>query len=1177
MNKRVIFSFFLVGLFVFSFNVVGAVKYKICDERYEDCIISTSLTGTTHFRTFGKGNGGTLSSVRFNDVKILKARGCNNNNAGSCSQSALTSLLFTGSDGKSYYPGGSYRDINFLTGVNTLRIQSDSDCDIFGCECDGVYVHSYFSYNAGRKEFYITSINDENLRKACSITTFGGTASATTNPFFYGNRNDLIDITKKISVVELPAGASELNPSCGIWFDGSLMSGGEGIGFSNDFRAVEPYTANEAFDEVLADSNGWSTAQLSFSSNNWIIMDLGISQTFDGIRLHRRWNSQYPQGITPTDFSVDVSDNPSGPWTNVLTKNGVTIPPVGEWYVGSFSEVTKRYVRLTATTVPLPDNPNRYAVQLGEMQVGSGINQCLSGGVSSPSLSCSPNDIILKLSANANAYGEIYNGAGNYNQEICYSKIFGKHYVPATGVDVHACTGNANKVVGLFGTTNAHAEVPGQSNYATNVCYGDLVCVARDNSCVVGETEVLRLSGNTNAHLALTGTIDYTKLICCSSAFSGGGIITDIFWSQNNPDPVAGAGGTEIIKVSGENNYCVGLGTTVKLVAVGGADGSVVKFEIFEDDGLTLDDEIRTVSLGNALTATFVNGIASAQWTITQEDLDKTNDFSDFYFKVVDGDESDRIVVKEESCPNSNSPVAVISNPRHKGAYFIGTNINLQHNSYDSDGTISEAKWTILNKNGVEKEFSEASPNYLLSTPGQKTIKLKVKDNNGIWDEDEISIVGIASPGAIAFINDPYQGQVVKSDGWEVSYSAEDSFVINSTFDTVTCFGSANCVAGICPQFIYGPPSGKCRDLNANPVPIPPGDGKFTNVKFSWEFDDGEKKENVDFVKGVKKYISTSSLENDKTIKVEIKYDYTEAGTQKTLSETNLRSFTLVGNNYCVADNFKATLIYREGSGQIVSVNVFDRPDACSVVGFTNLANSSGVCCPIGYECSTEDDDGNGIINGCIPTEISSCAEYTNEVDCNKDFTVNGSGVYKNHIKQKAIVGGEKCGEVNSKRQLVGCKCSWVLGDASNLGKCGIETYYVNSFEDINCDNGVCSAGSCSNPQLQNTCVYTSDVVDTCDATGQKLITQTGQLQSSSVAFCLPVGEFVGCVTDAKSFPVPCGGRSKAILPFFDWKNFVFALVGVLFIYFILYSNRKKKLFPDFMSNYSKAQEIQTK
>jgi hypothetical protein len=85
----------------------------------------------------------------------------------------------------------------------------------------------------------------------------------------------------------------------------------------------------------------------------------------------------------------------------------------------------------------------------------------------------------------------------SYPQSICYSDIFGSEY---SGANPHTCTGS-NKVVGLSDITNSHSEVPSLDSYNTDVCYGDLTCTVRDNSCQGNEKNVVNLYQNSNSHL----------------------------------------------------------------------------------------------------------------------------------------------------------------------------------------------------------------------------------------------------------------------------------------------------------------------------------------------------------------------------------------------------------------------------------------------------------------------------------------------------------------------------------------------------------------------------------------------------------------------------------------------------------------------------------------------------
>jgi len=154
--------------------------------------------------------------------------------------------------------------------------------------------------------------------------------------------------------------------------------------------------------------------------------------------------------------------------------------------------------------------------------------------------------------------GEVYNGAGNYVEEICYDTIFG-----AAGDGNRVCSGT-NKVLGLSGSTNAHGEDPSLSNYATSICYGDLSCTARTGACLSGESLVLSLSSSTNAHLSSSSS--YSQNICCSigGAPSNG---THAECVSNTCTEVAGAGDDTCAVIGGscdasEPKHAICIGQT---------------------------------------------------------------------------------------------------------------------------------------------------------------------------------------------------------------------------------------------------------------------------------------------------------------------------------------------------------------------------------------------------------------------------------------------------------------------------------------------------------------------------------------------------------------------------------------------------------------------------------------
>jgi len=219
-------------------------------------------------------------------------------------------------------------------------------------------------------------------------------------------------------------------------------------------------------------------------------------------------------------------------------------------------------------------------------------------GFSEAAITCSSSDqIILRLSDVTNAHGEVWNGAGNYTEEICYDTIFG---VAGSG-DRSCGAANEYKVVGLSGSTNAHAEEPSLSNYATDVCYGGLSCTARVSGCFEGEFSVVGLSTTspiiTNAHLSNDGS--YPVNICCSIGPlppSEDCTITSASWS------VTEAVEDDLVDLDIVTSDC--------------ADDTIISFEVWEND-LLGDDPVSTNPLNRSIDGNSATGTWKAEW---QED-----------------------------------------------------------------------------------------------------------------------------------------------------------------------------------------------------------------------------------------------------------------------------------------------------------------------------------------------------------------------------------------------------------------------------------------------------------------------------------------------------------------------------------------------------------------------------
>jgi len=127
-------------------------------------------------------------------------------------------------------------------------------------------------------------------------------------------------------------------------------------------------------------------------------------------------------------------------------------------------------------------------------------------------------NIIMGLSGEINAHGELHN-MGNYDYVLCC--YFGTGDLEEDLKCLNLKNPNyedipLNKIIGLSGKTNAHAEATGGKEYVENVCYNGLVCINTDdakNCDPEYPLKMLSLSRETNAHIGKFG--DYLIRICC--------------------------------------------------------------------------------------------------------------------------------------------------------------------------------------------------------------------------------------------------------------------------------------------------------------------------------------------------------------------------------------------------------------------------------------------------------------------------------------------------------------------------------------------------------------------------------------------------------------------------------------------------------------------------------------
>ena len=460
------------------------------------------------------------------------------------------------------------------------------------------------------------------------------------------------------------------------------------------------------------------------------------------------------------------------------------------------------------------------------------------GVVSAQTYQCGADQTILRLSAETNAHAEIYNGAGNYPKDICYNEIFGKIFDDDGNPDNNQnCAGNG--VLRLSANTNAHAERLNQGNYNVDVCFGDLVCTARTGACQGTEREIVSLSSDTNAHIEVANKNNYGTIICCSSAFAGGGGGIGDFnsaeWRDKN-------GQTRI--------YNANNGSTVTLYTTSSFEnGQNIIFEVWDDDNGNGARDIGDDNVGTSMNAQVSGGIASVQLLITADMVEDANDGNDcgigggleFYFDALGGPDNKKITSGKMTvdCKEDDSFEGKITAPVHQGVYFTGKEITFEQD-YGSDDDF-DFLWKITGK--ADKNTDTFGITFGINEVGEKIVTLRVTDSEGKWTEEQraILVVSANKKENFAFINQPFHLQLVSEKtntggdnryNLTIDYAANDSYVLQVS-PSGECPGVI-CLAGNCPSETESVPNG-CTDADGKLIIN--GYRGWAKTNWTWIFD----------------------------------------------------------------------------------------------------------------------------------------------------------------------------------------------------------------------------------------------------------------------------------------------------------------------------------------------------
>ena len=627
---------------------------------------------------------------------------------------------------------------------------------------------------------------------------------------------------------------------------------------------------------------------------------------------------------------------------------------------------------------------------------------------------CEDSKRIMKLYQATNSHGALWNDLF-YPEDVC---------TDTAGSNSHDCKAdNSNLVIRLSGATNAHAEIPTNTNYNTLVCYGELTCVSRQNSCNSGEAVILSLSSETNAHIALGDYADYPIKICCK----GGEVITPVVCNNNG---TCDAGETNakcpgdckdvIPEVTGDSYWTnmndiqinnADTGDSVKLVLnVGGIKGKSIKYVIYkqEDLGINwLDWFVR-----DSVIAEFDNkGVAV--WEAGKKQEDGSFSEGKYYFsaEIIDSgrkfDSKDTetygiLEVAKKNTPLNSLPLIEIVKPVDNSHFIINSitglteDISFEQKSSDQDDDL-KISWDFGDGNSEEFENSlttgKGNTTYKYSSPGTKLITLTASEMKRTQKAEDKHIIYIHKIGYNIFSiidipNEPVDAGIVTISGLN-SYAEK-------------CFESQDaCNVDIeIPSSCYQPD-------NSNPVFCKKLDINLLN--FRWRIDNTEQTETT---------LSFDRLfAGPEDYFIELNVSFTTPSAEL-ISDKSLKLLVVKGGIECSSDG-KFWKDFGFSPPQEFSTN-----DNC----LNDNSVNSKKCCPAPLECIDTGKTGIfGDIWDCKPKGVYFCSDYKTENECNgftqwvADNTIELQKNNKNYCGNKTSF--ERDGKLCSSK--TGCKCRW--------------------------------------------------------------------------------------------------------------------------------------------------------
>jgi len=509
------------------------------------------------------------------------------------------------------------------------------------------------------------------------------------------------------------------------------------------------------------------------------------------------------------------------------------------------------------------------------------------------------------------------------------------------------------------------------------------------------------------------------------------------YWADMAGNPITDAEKGDTVKMIWENS--------------GLTPGTSVDINIKEADTITADDDIKTIT-GNV----DANGKVTGQWTITQEDYNKTNDHDKFYFEIVT-EKSNEIPISETE--NNEAPNAEIVKPKDGDIYFMNDIISFNQTSYDVDDEIS-VEWNF--GDGTTSTGYNATHSY--SSSGQKQIILTVTDSRGKTDSDSVNIMILEEgENILAFIDEPKYGSNVNNP---INFNASSTYIINYTLNGNT--RDLTCLSGNCPS-----ETADGTTINDN---LANDNTRYDKIKYSWEFCDNSKIEKIGY----------EGVIFDKEIRIGgncLVILNASSVSSKKYSITSTEFDISYSDPYCTDD----------GDNWILSDGTYiDSHYDCHK---ENVAEgSSDDCCPKNYICQND---------RCVENlNIEYCSDYNNEQDCNNDPANVGkssveelSGYIQGEVIDTKLVNGEECNVL-----VVNFRCEWDV-DSKNCT--------ATNDEELIC--GGYSTGTTDG------CLWILDIETECNEVGEKTVSYIAIWEGEGEApdYCSDYNNKIKCLSGA--------------------------------------------------------------